>query len=233
MAAGPVGRCRLRAHGRADHLALPEAAARLAAVRREPALGDAGRRRLQHLGARRGRPRFRLLGPRGRLGITPAGLARLHRVDHGLPHLPRRPPAITPMALGSVDHGGRPRPAHPGHVDRPPRRVRVRAGVRLPQHLRAAAHRRSHSRRGRSDRLCRVHGAAPSQGHGTTNAASSCGSHRPPSSWRSASWSSFWFRVSRARRGPGWPRCRCGSPSSRSRSASRSRCCDTVCSRST
>ena len=34
LAAGPAGRYGLRADGRADHLALPEAPARLAAVRR-------------------------------------------------------------------------------------------------------------------------------------------------------------------------------------------------------
>ena len=82
-----------------------------------------------------GGPGSASLGPCGRLGVTAAGLARLHRADPGLPPLPRRPPALTPMALGSLGHGGRPRPAHPGHVDRPPWRVRVRAGVRLPQHL--------------------------------------------------------------------------------------------------
>ena len=66
----------------------------------EPALGDPGRRRLQPLGARGGRPRLRVLGPRGRLGVAAARLAGLHRLDHGLPHLAHRAPALAPLALG-------------------------------------------------------------------------------------------------------------------------------------
>ena len=52
---------------------------------------------------------------------TPARLAGLHRVDHGLPHLPRRPPALAPVALGRLGHARRSRPAHPGDADDPPR----------------------------------------------------------------------------------------------------------------
>ena len=221
----PLGGDGLRRDGGTHHLALPAAPAGLAAAGGEPALGDPGRGRLQHLGARRGRPRLPLLGSRRRLGGAAAGLAGVHRPDHRLPHRARRSPALSPLALGCVGRAGRPHPAHPRDADDPPRRVRGRRGLRQPGGLPAAPHRRLDARRSRTDRLGRLLGAAAAAGPRTTSGCSCSGSRRPLRCWRSE-WCASWpSHASRARRGPGWPPFRCGSRRSPCPSAWPSRCC--------
>ena len=189
---------------------------------------------LQHLGARRGRSRFRVLGPRGRLGGTVARLAGVHRADHGLPHSHRtatcsRPAGAGPswVTLAGLD------PAHARDADDPSRRGRGGRGVRQPRSVAAAAHGRLDARRGRSDRLGRLLGAAAAAGEGRRAAAAAVdrvGGRAAGARRRGASSPSL---ASRARREPGWRPCRCGSPRSRCPSAWRSRCCATGCSRST
>ena len=125
LAAGPAGGAGLRADGRAHRLALPQAPARLAAVRGEPAVGDAGRRGLQRLGARGDGPGSAYWAHVVGVGGTAARLAGVHRADHGLPHRPGRAPALAALALGRLGRRSvGPRPAHPGDADDPPRRVR-------------------------------------------------------------------------------------------------------------
>ena len=173
--------------GAADRLPPPETPPRLAAVRLQPALGDARGRGVQRLGPRRKRSGNRVLGSRGGMGLAPAGMAGLHRFDLRLPPLPRRAPAVTAVALGGVGHGDGSGPAHARDSHPPPRRLRGRAEVRRPQHLRADARGRRRPRRRRPRRVRRLHRLAAA-GRGRTNCvANCCGSRRrrpsSPSAW--------------------------------------------------
>ncbi len=171
VATRSAGRIGLRRDGGTHHLALSTPSTRLADARGQSALGHPGDRCLQHVGARRGRPRFRVLGSRRRLGGTAGGLAGLHGPDHHLPHRTRRSPAVGSLALGRAPCRGGSHAAHPRDADDPPQRGRGGRGLRQQGRVLAAPHGRLDARRSSTDRVGGVLGAAAAPGQGRRAAA--------------------------------------------------------------
>ncbi len=236
LAAGPAGRLGCALMGALIVSRHPRHRLGLAAVRRQPAVGDPGRRGLQHLGARRRRTRLGRAGHTcsrwaapllGWPAFTALIMVFLSRPDGHLPS-PRWRWAVWVTAvvgLGLHTLGTL--------TTRPSDFV---YGEQYDQHpvSEPAPHRRLPARRGRARRLGRLAGRASAPVARTTYAASCCGSRS------SAAFLAVGVVVILAvprLHGRGGHlagrRCRCASPRSPSRSAWPSPCCATGCSRST